>query len=125
MTLLSRREFGRVVSAGVPLATILSSAQLDAIGTVRLGVSTSSFRDFPRVTDRDNMDDVIRGAASLTHHARGACPFERRARSAQHQVVHGRHTRVPAANYVYAGTDRGNQRRRACGPANMANPDSP
>jgi hypothetical protein len=59
MTLLSRREFGRVVSAGVPLATILSSAQLDAIGTVRLGVSTSSFRDFPRVTDRDNMDEVI------------------------------------------------------------------
>jgi hypothetical protein len=59
MTLLSRREFGRVVGAGVPLATLLSSAQLDATGTVRLGVSTSSFRDFPRVTDRDNMDDVI------------------------------------------------------------------
>src|SRR5882672_1917709 len=59
MTLLSRREFGKVVGAGVPLAAILGPARLDATGTVRLGVSTSSFRDFPRVPGRDNMDDVI------------------------------------------------------------------
>lgn len=59
MTLLSRREFGRVVSAGVPLATILGSTQLDATGTVRLGVTTSSFHDLPRVPGRDNIDDVI------------------------------------------------------------------
>jgi sugar phosphate isomerase/epimerase len=59
MTLLSRREFGRVVGAGVPLAAILGSTELNANGTVRLGVSTSSYRDFPRVQGRDNVDDVI------------------------------------------------------------------
>jgi hypothetical protein len=69
MTPLSRREFGRVISTGVPLAAIAGSMRLAATGTVRLGVSTSSFRDLPRVPGRDNVDDVIgalqRARASL------------------------------------------------------------
>ena len=61
MSPLSRREFARVVGAGLPLAAIAGSMRLSASGAVRLGVSTSSFRDLPRVQGRDNVDDVIRG----------------------------------------------------------------
>src|SRR5262245_12096821 len=59
MSSISRREFGRIVGAGVPLAAILGPTRLGATGTVRLGVTTSSFRDFPRVPGHDNVDDVI------------------------------------------------------------------
>src|SRR5262245_43981155 len=59
MSSISRREFGRMVGAGVPLASIIGPTWLGATGTVRLGATTSSFRDFPRVQGRDNMDDVV------------------------------------------------------------------
>lgn len=58
MAPLSRREFGRLVAAGVPLAA-LRAIPLAARRTVTVGVSTSSFRELPRVTGRDNIDDVI------------------------------------------------------------------
>ena len=58
MTSISRREFGRMVSAGVP-GSILGQAWIGATGTVRLGVTTSSFRDLPRVEGHDNIDDVF------------------------------------------------------------------
>jgi sugar phosphate isomerase/epimerase len=69
MTALSRRDFGRAVIAGVPLAAVMGSMRLSAAGPVALGVSTSSFRDLPRVTGRDNVDDVIRAlqAVRATH----------------------------------------------------------
>jgi hypothetical protein len=60
MTPLSRREFGRVVGAGMPLAALLGSRPVAAATAVRLGVTTSSFRDLPRIAGRDNVDDVIR-----------------------------------------------------------------
>ena len=69
MTALSRREFGRVVIAGVPVAAVMGSTRLTVARPVVLGVSTSSFRDFPRVTGRDNVDDVIGAlrAVGATH----------------------------------------------------------
>ena len=67
MAALSRREFGGVI-AGVPLAAAMGSARLFA-SQVPVGVSTSSFRDLPRVPGRDNLDEVIRAskAVRVTH----------------------------------------------------------
>jgi hypothetical protein len=61
---LSRREFGKVIIAGAPLAGVIAAARLDASSPVRIGVTTSSFRDLSRVTGRDNVDDVIRALQS-------------------------------------------------------------
>src|SRR5262245_20623669 len=60
MTVLSRREFGRVVLVGTPLVGAALTARLSAASPVILGLTTSSFRDLPRVTGRDNVDDLIR-----------------------------------------------------------------
>src|SRR5690348_13114437 len=66
MAPLSRREFGGVLMAGLPFAAALRPF---AAGDLTIGVSTSSFRDLPRVEGRDNLDDVIRAlqAAGATH----------------------------------------------------------
>src|SRR4029453_18750232 len=48
MAVLSRRDFGSVLVAGLPLATVLGSVRVSA-AAVAIGVSTSSFRDLPRV----------------------------------------------------------------------------
>jgi len=65
MQQLSRREFGSALAAAVPLvrSTVLRGAQ------ALVGVSTSSFRDLPRIEGRDNVDDVIRAlqAVRATH----------------------------------------------------------
>jgi sugar phosphate isomerase/epimerase len=68
MAVLSRREFGGVVIAGLPFAAIRRSAARFA-GDVPIWVSTSSFRDLPRVLGRDNLDEVIRAlqAVGATH----------------------------------------------------------
>jgi hypothetical protein len=61
MTDVSRRAFGKAILAGVPLAV-----SFRAYGAqVRVGVSTFSFRDFPRVTGRDNIDDVVRALKTV------------------------------------------------------------
>jgi hypothetical protein len=59
MAVLSRREFGRVVIASVPVTAAITAIGLKAAGQLTVGVSTSSFRDLPRVTGRDNVDAVI------------------------------------------------------------------
>jgi sugar phosphate isomerase/epimerase len=59
MSTLSRREFGKTVIAAVPLAAAARSIGLAAAAPVPFGVSTSSFRDLPRVIGRDNVDDVV------------------------------------------------------------------
>ena len=64
MNAFSRREFGLVI-AGVPLVAVMSSLRLAAEGQVAVGVSTSSFRDLPRVTGRDNVDAVIRALQAV------------------------------------------------------------
>jgi hypothetical protein len=69
MIAISRREFGKAVIAAAPFATVAGSIRLAALSPVVLGVSTSSFRDLPRVLGRDNVDDVIRAlrAVRATH----------------------------------------------------------
>ena len=70
MRSLSRREFGKIVMVGAPLALGVGRSTPAVAGSrVTLGVSTSSFRDLPRVTGRDNVDDVIRAlqAVGATH----------------------------------------------------------
>jgi sugar phosphate isomerase/epimerase len=69
MTAFSRREFGRLVAAGVPFVAVAGSRNIAALSPVALGVSTFSFRDLPRVQGSDNVDDVIRAlkAVRATH----------------------------------------------------------
>jgi len=67
MRVISRREFGRVVIAAAPIAWI---ARPMASGPrCPIGVPTSAFNDLPRVTGRDNVDDVIRAlkTAGVAH----------------------------------------------------------
>jgi sugar phosphate isomerase/epimerase len=68
MPVISRREFGGVLIAGLPLATVIGSVRLSA-ADVAVGVSTSSFRDLQRIPGRDNLDEVIRAlqAVRATH----------------------------------------------------------
>ena len=65
MTAFSRREFGRMVAAGVPLVAVAGSRKAAALSPIALGVSTSSFRDLPRVEGLDNVDDVIRALKTV------------------------------------------------------------
>ncbi len=58
---LSRRQFGGVVAA-LPLAALASRA---AAAESAVGVATSSFRELPRVTGHDNVDDVIRALQAV------------------------------------------------------------
>jgi len=66
MATVTRREFGRVVIAGLPLAAGLRATPLFGMdNALTLGVSTSSFNDLARVPGRDNVDDVIRALKSV------------------------------------------------------------
>ena len=69
MNALSRREFGRLVGAGLPVAAVFGSTPLFARGPLVIGVSTSSFRELPREEGLDNIDAVIRAmqAVRTTH----------------------------------------------------------
>ena len=62
--MVSRRDFGKMALAGLPLAPALTTARHAMAGPmasgVRLGVATYSFRDLPRTPGRDNVDDVIK-----------------------------------------------------------------
>ena len=64
MAMFSRREFGGALVAGLPLAALIRPVGLSA-AELAIGVSTSSFRDLPRVTGRDNIDDVLRALQSV------------------------------------------------------------
>ncbi len=65
MTWLSRREFGSVLVACLPVAAAARSLGF-ARSRLTIGVCTSSFRDLPRVPGRDNVDEVIR-ALEVVH----------------------------------------------------------
>lgn len=69
MTLVSRRQFGSAVLAGIPLSTAMGRTVLSSAGRVTIGVATSSFRELPRVTGRDNVDDILAAlrAVRATH----------------------------------------------------------
>jgi len=68
MAMFSRREFGSALVAGLPIAAAVGPLRLQGSRAV-VGVSTSSFHDLPRVTGRDNVDDVLRAlqAVRATH----------------------------------------------------------
>ena len=56
----SRRDFGKIVAAGLPLAALVRGAKIDStVKGVRLGAITYSFRDFPRTPGTDNADAII------------------------------------------------------------------
>ena len=65
MVTISRRRFGSMLAAGVPLAG-LTRAIRAASPKLLLGVTSSSFRDFPRVEGQDNLDAVIRALQTVS-----------------------------------------------------------
>jgi sugar phosphate isomerase/epimerase len=52
--MLSRRDFGRIAIAGGTVAWRAAAG-----GSIRTGVATESFHDFPRTPGRDNVDAII------------------------------------------------------------------
>ena len=56
--MLSRRQFGQLALAGVPLSMALGKIDSTVDG-VRLGACTYSFRSFPRTPGTDNVDAII------------------------------------------------------------------
>jgi sugar phosphate isomerase/epimerase len=52
--MVSRRDFGKLALAGIPLAAAWSDSS-----AVRVGVDTYSFRDLLRTPGQDNIDDII------------------------------------------------------------------
>lgn len=65
MNALSRRQFGKIAIASVPFGALLGPTRAAAAGHLSLGVSTYSFRDFPRILGQDNIDDVIRAIQAV------------------------------------------------------------
>jgi sugar phosphate isomerase/epimerase len=55
----SRRDFGKIALAGLPLAHAWAAKINSTVKGVRLGTITYSFRDFPRTPGVDNVDAVI------------------------------------------------------------------
>lgn len=55
----SRREFGQVMLAGIPMALLLRGRINPTVDGVRLGAITYSFHDMPNVVGQDHVDAVI------------------------------------------------------------------
>jgi sugar phosphate isomerase/epimerase len=58
--MVSRRDFGKMALAGIPLSAAWSAPADSVVNGVRLGVATYSFRDLLRTPGRDNVDDTIK-----------------------------------------------------------------
>src|SRR6266853_1939240 len=58
--MVSRRNFGKMALAGLPLTAAWRAAAGPAASGVHLGVATYSFRGLLRTHGRDNVDDVIK-----------------------------------------------------------------
>ncbi len=56
----SRRDFGKIALAGLPVSGLLGAAIDSSVNGVRLGASTYSFRDFARTEGQDIVDAVIK-----------------------------------------------------------------
>ena len=54
----SRREFGGIVAAGLPLALLMGRIN-PTVGGVRIGAITYSFNDMPNIVGQDHVDMVI------------------------------------------------------------------
>ncbi len=55
----SRREFGQLLMAGVPLSLLLRIPETAVMGGVRVGAITYSFHDMPNIVGQDHVDAVI------------------------------------------------------------------
>lgn len=58
--MVSRRDFGKMALAGLPLSAACRAAASSVVNGVELGVATYSFRDLVRTPGRDNVDDLIK-----------------------------------------------------------------
>jgi len=58
--MISRRDFGKIALAGLPVSTLLGAAIDSTVNGVHLGASTYSFRDFKRTQGQDIVDPVIK-----------------------------------------------------------------
>jgi sugar phosphate isomerase/epimerase len=56
----TRRDFGKLALASLPLSTAFGARIDSTVNGVRLGAITYSFRDLPRTAGKDNVDDLIR-----------------------------------------------------------------
>jgi sugar phosphate isomerase/epimerase len=57
--MVSRRDFGKLALAGIPLSAAWSASSDPVVSGVRLGVATYSYRDLLRTPGQDNVDGVI------------------------------------------------------------------
>jgi hypothetical protein len=57
--MVSRRDFGKMALAGIPLSAAWSAPGDPAVNGVLVGVATYSFRDLLRTPGKDNVDGVI------------------------------------------------------------------
>ncbi len=55
----TRRDFGKLLLAGMPVAIATAARINSTVKGVRLGVCTYSFRDLPRTPGQDNVDAII------------------------------------------------------------------
>ena len=58
--MVSRRDFGKLALAGLPLSATWSAPVNSGVSGVRVGVATYSYRDLLRTPGQDNVGDVIR-----------------------------------------------------------------
>ena len=56
----TRRDFGRIALAGLPVSALLGATIDSTVNGVHLGASTYSFRDFPHEPGQDIVDPVIK-----------------------------------------------------------------
>jgi len=60
----TRRDIGKLALGGLALSglstTLAFAAKSDSAGSVRLGATTWSLRDLPRIPGKDNIDDLIK-----------------------------------------------------------------
>ena len=60
----TRRDIGKLALGGLALSglspTLAFAAKSDSTGNVRLGATTWSLRDLPRIPGKDNIDDLIK-----------------------------------------------------------------
>jgi L-ribulose-5-phosphate 3-epimerase UlaE len=57
--MVSRRDFGKLALAGVPLSAVWSLSADSEVNGVRVGVATYSFRDLLRTPGQDNIGGII------------------------------------------------------------------
>jgi sugar phosphate isomerase/epimerase len=58
--MVSRRDFGKLALAGIPLSAAWSASGDPVVNGVRVGVATYSYRDLIRTPGQDNIDGVIK-----------------------------------------------------------------